>query len=62
MQVTPSGLGGSSIPDFAKRWNVPVSTVWDWIAKGRLKATKIGPRATRIPFDEEQRLVDEGMR
>ena len=62
MQATSPCLGGSSIPDFAKRWNVPESTVWDWIAKGRLKATKIGPRATRIPLNEEQRLVDEGMR
>jgi excisionase family DNA binding protein len=62
MQEIPSNLGGSTVPDFARRWNVPVSTVWAWIAEGRLKATKLGPRATRIPLEEEQRLVSEGMR
>ena len=62
MQEIPANLGGSSVPNFAKRWNVPVSTVWAWIADGRLKVTKLGPRATRIPLDEEQRLIDKGMR
>ena len=55
-----SPLGGSSIPDFASRWNMPVSTVWHAIKIGRIKVVKFGPRATRIPYEEEQRLVEEG--
>ena len=62
MQESIHTSGGCSIPDFAQRWGIPVSTVWDWIAKGRLSVTKLGPRATRIPYEEEQRLVAEGLR
>lgn len=54
-------LGGASIPDFARRWNVPESTVWLRIKQGKIRTVKLGPRATRIPREEEVRLSQEGL-
>ena len=33
----------------AYRLNVSARTIWAWIASGRLRAIKLGPRTTRIP-------------
>ncbi|MGD8604822.1 MAG: hypothetical protein PVF49_09665 [Anaerolineales bacterium] len=58
--MTENPLGGSTISDFARRWSLPESTVWLYIQQGRIRTVKISPRHTRIPFSEEQRLVEQG--
>jgi excisionase family DNA binding protein len=38
-----------TVHQVAERLNVSSRVVWAWIAAGRLKAIKLGPRTTRIP-------------
>lgn len=42
-----------TVPQFARKHKVGVSTVWSWIAQGRLTATKLGPNVTRILPEHE---------
>jgi predicted DNA-binding transcriptional regulator AlpA len=56
---TPPKLTSSTIPDFAARHGLAVSTVWQWIKDGRLHAARLGPRATRITAAEEARFLTE---
>lgn len=53
-------LGGKSVPQFAKDWEMGESTVWLHIKQGRIHAVKIGPRITRITNEEERRLAEQG--
>ena len=40
-----------TVHQVADRLNVSARTIWSWIASGRLRAIKLGPRTTRIPED-----------
>ena len=44
-----------TVHQVADRLNVSARTIWAWIARGRLRAIKLGPRTTRIP---EQAVED----
>jgi excisionase family DNA binding protein len=46
-----------SIAEAARVLNVSRSTVWRWIAAGRLKAIRLGPKTIRITPDDLQRLM-----
>ena len=54
-------IGGSPVSDFARRWNIGESTAWDYVAKGWIRTIKIGPRNTRISYEEEERIAREGI-
>ena len=54
-------FGASTIPDFAKRWQMPESTVWLKIQQGLIKVVRLGPRHTRITRQEEARITREGL-
>lgn len=45
--------------DIANRYGVQVITVWDWIRKKKLPATKIG-KSYRISEDDIKRFEDSG--
>ena len=38
-----------TVHQVADQLNVSARTIWAWIASGRLRAIKLGPRTTRIP-------------
>ena len=38
-----------TVHEVAHRLSVSPRTIWNWIAQGRLKAIRFGPRTTRIP-------------
>lgn len=38
-----------TVHQVADRLNVSPRTVWAWLAQGRLRGIKLGPRTTRIP-------------
>lgn len=40
-----------TVHQVAQRFNVSSRTVWTWIAAGKLRALKLGPRTTRVPED-----------
>ena len=48
--VTPAGL---TIDQFAERYQVSRATAYRWSRQGKLKLTKIGPKATRILEQDE---------
>lgn len=56
-----NSLGGKPVPQFAKDWNMGVSTVWNYIKLGRIRVVRIGDRITRIPYEEEARIAREGI-
>ncbi|WP_442755870.1 helix-turn-helix transcriptional regulator [Methylocystis sp. JAN1] len=37
------------------------STIWEHIRRGRIRAVRLGKRATRVPDDEIRRIVAEGL-
>ena len=54
-------FGGSTIPDFAKRWKIPESTVWLKISQKKINVVRLGPKHTRISYAEEQRIHRDGL-
>ena len=54
-------FGGSTIPDFSRRWKVPESTVWLKIKQKKIKVVRLGPRHTRITRAEEARIARDGL-
>lgn len=46
--------------DVAEMLNVSLRSVWTWAASGRLKARKIGPKATRFKREDVERLIERG--
>jgi excisionase family DNA binding protein len=40
-----------TVHQVAERLNVSPRTVWAWLAQGRIRGIKLGPRTTRIPED-----------
>ena len=38
-----------TVHQVADRLNVSARTIWAWIATGKLRALKLGPRTTRVP-------------
>jgi excisionase family DNA binding protein len=42
--------------------NVSVRTVWSLRSAGTLKATKVGPKATRFRREDVQKFIDRGVR
>ena len=51
---------GYSVPKAADALGVAPSSLWKWIALGKIHSTKIGSRRI-ISADELQRLLTEGM-
>ena len=54
-------LGGTSVSDFARRWNMGESTVWLYIKQGKIRTVKLSQRNTRIPLEEERRIAEHGL-
>jgi len=53
-------VGYLTVPEFAARFRIGRSTVYDAISSGRLKAIRI-MTAQRIPLDEAERVEREGL-
>ena len=49
-----------TIPQAAKKFGVPLKTLRTWIAKGQMKCTKIGPRATMITEQQFMERIKSG--
>jgi hypothetical protein len=47
----------SSIPEFAARHGLGISTVWKLIAAGKIQVTRMTPRVTRITYEAEQEFL-----
>jgi len=46
-----------TVADVAQLLQVSPSTVWRWIAAGRLKARRLGPKTVRVAQDDLDRLL-----
>lgn len=46
----------------AQKYNIAQVTVRKWLAEGRLKGKKIGPRLWRVSEAELERFISEGDR
>jgi excisionase family DNA binding protein len=46
----------ASLQDASELYAVPVKTLRDWIRRGRLPATRIGPRLLRVDLDDLDKL------
>jgi excisionase family DNA binding protein len=55
--TSTNGRRTLTVHQVAERLNISARTVWAWIAEGRLRAIKLGPRTTRIAEDAVDELL-----
>lgn len=50
------------VPEFAASLNVTQACVRRWLLERRIASVKVGDRLVRIPVEELDRLIAEGLR
>ena len=53
----PAQAADCSVPEAARQLRVSRATIWRWIRTGRLPASRVGPRTTRIRQADLERLL-----